>query len=202
MQSPTSAQSLVQSFAAAALPFPGSETALARPGRTSVALSVVKEAHAAALGELQTINGKASTLIGWIAAIFAIALFQSLGTSAAPHSKLIGASFGCFVVSLCFAIFLLRARDIPHSGMMPPLEYYNYQADAYWDTVKIEGFTPDQIAEAQTQMYLIENTGKAIDNLRPVATEKQQLLRWAHAFFTLGIGLLALGLLFPHLLSR
>ena len=173
---------------------------VAQPTRLSVALSLVQDAQAAALADYRGLDTKAGSVVTWIAAIFAIALFQNATTTHGMESICEVISFLCLVIALFFAIRAQRPDDVDGAAVWDPMDAYDYQSAEAWNAIQPgEGFTTDQLAEAQTQMRLIQFTDTSIKRLREASTAKQKSVFRSHVFFTVGVGLLGLALLVPAL---
>lgn len=167
----------------------------AQPGRLSMALRFAESGHKIALDSFRGPDTKAASLIGWISAVIALTVYQ--GGSAHAPSPAIFPAFIAFAVAFYFAIRVHRPIEVHNAGIHTPVQIYEYQAQECWSDLATRQFPADVIAEAQTQLKIVEGIDAAIKALDRATDRKLTLLRNAYWAYGAGLLILALSIMWP-----
>ncbi len=169
----------------------------AHQARLSVALANVDRAYKFAVDNFRVPDTKASGLTGWIAALLAVAVFQRVAPMTSPQSACVFASFVCLLIALRKAILVQHPREIVGAGIHDPMDLYRYQSADHWGEIETDICNTDQLAEAQTQLRLIQRTDEAIRALRTATDRKCEILQQSHNWYWWGLLFLSGSLLWP-----
>jgi hypothetical protein len=169
----------------------------AKPGRGTVALSVMQMAYAQAFENYRNQENKAASIASWTAAVMAVSMFQtfSAGSHHIAWLKLI--AFFFLTLAAIIAIFALPARINNKLGINDPLDVLKQQHLDYWEKQCPVGQDVNAFAEAGTQKQLIEKVNDAIIELRKEYLRKAGIVYASLVSFVIGIAFLGVYALSP-----